>query len=133
IVGAVDAVDRAAEIHGARAERIGRPAGDEARQIGLALDHLRRRGPIRPLRLALDALDAGPGEALAADADAVAHRLAVAEHEVKIRVRRIDDDGARRLAGAIVDDLAAQHAAHLALVVARIGVGGRADRRPQRP
>src|SRR6185312_6700815 len=34
------------------------------------------------------------GETVAADADAVAHRLAVAEHVIKKRVRGIDDDGA---------------------------------------
>ena len=38
-----------------------------------------------------------PGEAFAADADAVAHRLAVTEHEIEVGVRRIDDDGAGRL------------------------------------
>src|ERR1700756_317545 len=50
-VGAVDAVDGGSEIHGAGAERIAGAAGHEARQIGLALDHLRRRRPIRPFRL----------------------------------------------------------------------------------
>ena len=34
-------------------------------------------------RLALTCFDAAPGEAVAADADAVAHRLAVAEHEIE--------------------------------------------------
>src|SRR5690242_19854989 len=50
-VGAVDAVDGGAEIHRAGAERIARPARHEARQIGLALDHLRRRRPVGPLGL----------------------------------------------------------------------------------
>src|SRR5664279_5769239 len=84
IVGAVDAVHGAAEIHGARAERIARAAGHESRQIRLALDHFLRRDPIRPLGFALDLLDAGPGEALTADADAVADRLAVAEHVIAV-------------------------------------------------
>src|SRR3954453_1033276 len=35
-VGAVDAIDGGAEIHGPRAQRIAGPAGHEARQIGLA-------------------------------------------------------------------------------------------------
>ena len=43
-----------------------------------------------------------------ADADAVAHRLAVAEHEVEIGVRGVDDDRARGFAGRIVHDLATQ-------------------------
>ena len=146
----MDAVHRAAQIKRARAERIGRAASDEARQIGLAVDHLRRRSPVRPLGLALDAFGARPGEAFAADADAVAQRLAVAEHVIEERVRRIDDDGAGRLAGAVVDDLAAQVGAQLAralvgigvsrvgtrvtgIRIGWIGIGGRADRRPQRP
>ncbi len=84
------------------------PPASVARQIGLAGDHFRRRGPIRPLRLLGDGLGARPGEAVAADADAVAHRLAIAEHQVEIGVRGIDDDGAGRLAGRIGDDLAAE-------------------------
>src|SRR5439155_14790259 len=87
LVGAVDAVDGRAEIHRAGAERIAGAAGHEARQIGLALDHLGRRMPIRPLGLAGDLLHAGPGEAVAADADAVADRTAVAEHVIEIGVR----------------------------------------------
>ena len=51
-VGAVDAVDGVAEIHGARAERVAGAAGHEARQVWLALDHFRRRPPVRPLGLA---------------------------------------------------------------------------------
>src|SRR5690606_31391033 len=40
----------------------------------VAGDHFRRRKPFRPGLLALDGGVAGPGEALPADADAVAHR-----------------------------------------------------------
>src|ERR1700759_202093 len=40
LVGAVDAIPRLAEIERAGAERIARPAGHEARQIGLSFDHL---------------------------------------------------------------------------------------------
>src|SRR3954447_23148219 len=39
-IGAVDAVHRAPEIHRARAERVAGATGHEARQIGLAGDHL---------------------------------------------------------------------------------------------
>src|SRR5215831_1841214 len=115
-VGAVDAVHRAAEIHGTGAEGIAGAAGHETRQVGLAVDHFRRRRPVRPLGLALDQLDAGPGEAFTADADAVAHRLAAGHHEIEERVPGIDDDGAGRLIGAVVDDLAAQFTAQLARV-----------------
>ena len=48
-------------------------------RLRFAHDHLRRRLPVRPLLLAADMDDAVPAEALAADADAVADRLAVAE------------------------------------------------------
>ena len=53
-------------------------------------------------------LDARPGEAFAADADAVAHRLAVAEHVIEEGVRGIDHDRARRFFARIVDDLPLQ-------------------------
>ena len=97
LVGAVDAVERLAEIERARAERIAFAARHEARQIGLALDHFRRRMPVRPLGHFRDAFRARPGEAFAADADAVAHRLPVAEHEIEIRVGGIDHERAGRL------------------------------------
>ena len=108
LVGAVDAIDGAAEIHGAGAERVAGAAGHEARQIGLAGEHVAGGCQSGHSALLGDRLHAGPGEAFAADADAVADRLAVAEHVVEIGVRRIDDDGAGRLAGRIVDDLAPQ-------------------------
>src|ERR1700737_769773 len=47
-VGAVDAIDGGAEVERAGAERVAGAAGHEARQIGLARDHLRRRRPVRP-------------------------------------------------------------------------------------
>src|ERR1039457_1533130 len=68
----------------------------------MAREHFLRRIPVRPLGLARDLLDARPGEALAADAAAVADRLAVAEHEIEEGVRGIDDDGAGRLAAGVV-------------------------------
>ena len=54
----------------------------------------------------VDALDAGPGESFAPHADAIPHRLAIAEHQVKEGVRRVDHDGAGRLLGTIVHKLA---------------------------
>ena len=95
-IGAVNAILCSGDVHRARAERIAWAAGGHARQIRLARKYLSRRVPIRPLRLALDRPHAGPGEAFAADADAVADRFAAAEHVVEIRVRCIDDDGAGR-------------------------------------
>src|ERR1700730_2139094 len=56
-VGAVDTGDGGPEIHRPRPERVTRAAGHEARQIWLALDHLRRRCPVRPFRLARDVLE----------------------------------------------------------------------------
>ena len=104
--GAVDAIDGAAQIHRTGAERILRAAGHEARQIGLALQHVGGWCPIRPFGLARHRLGARPGETLTADSDAVADRFAIAEHKVEIGVRRIDDHGAGGFAGAIIDDLA---------------------------
>ena len=90
-VRAVDAIDRLAEIERPGAERIAGTAGHEARQIGLALDHLRRRTPIGPFLLARDLLQAAPLETVAADADAVAHGAAVRHDEIEIALRREHD------------------------------------------
>src|SRR5438477_5021789 len=92
LIGAVNAVDRVAEVECARAERVARTAGHEPRQIWLALDHFRRRDPIRPLRFARDAKQARPLEAVAAHADAVAYRPVVAQHEIQKALRGVDDD-----------------------------------------
>ena len=103
LVGPVDAVQRLTEVKRARAERVAVAACHEARQIRLAVDHLFRRMPVRPLRHSRHFFRAGPGEALAADADAVAQRLALAEHEIEVGVRRVDDERAGRLLGVVVD------------------------------
>src|SRR5262245_8826913 len=71
LVGAVDAVDRAAEIQRARAQRIAGTASHEAGEVGLARDHLGRWGPVGPLRLARDLLQSGALDALAPAADPV--------------------------------------------------------------
>src|SRR4029077_3251963 len=101
-VGAVDAVDGPAKIHRARTERIARAAGHPARQIRLAYDHLRRRHPVRPFTLERDLLYAAPLKTVAADADAVTHRNAIAHDEVEITVVGIHDDGAGRLFGPVI-------------------------------
>src|SRR5579872_3915659 len=54
LVRAMDTIDRLAQVQSARAQGIAGAAGHETRQIGLALDHLRRRAPIRPFLLAAD-------------------------------------------------------------------------------
>ena len=104
----MDAVDGRTQIHRARAHRIAGATGHEARQIGLTLDHLGRRMPIRPLGLAGDLLHAGPGEAIAADTDAVAHGTAATQHVIEVGVRRIDDQRAGGLLGRERNFLTAQ-------------------------
>src|SRR4051812_4067189 len=105
LVGAVNTVERRAEIHRARAERIFRAAFHVPRQVRTARDHFRRRRPVRPFTLGRDRLHAGPGEAGTADADAVAHRTAVALDEIEEFVRRIDHDRAGTFIAAIVNEL----------------------------
>src|SRR5262249_7873620 len=100
-IGAVDAVNRGAEIHRARAERVARAAGHETRQIGLARDHLRRRGPVRPFLLVGDGRKSLPLEAVAADADSITQRPPAGLDQIEVALGGLDDDGARRLAGAI--------------------------------
>ncbi len=106
---AVDPVERAAEIHRVRAERIVRIAALHApRHILLPRDHLRRRGPIRLFLFRRDLVRALPLEAVAADADAVAQRRAAGLNEIEPPRRRIDHDGARRIFARIADRGAAK-------------------------
>src|SRR5262249_22082756 len=105
LVRAVDAIERRAEIHGAGAERVLRPAFHVARQIGTALEHFGRRRPIRPFTLAGDVVNARPGEAGPADADAVTDRGAVILDQIKKTLVGIDDDGAGTFPAVVVDDL----------------------------
>ena len=108
LIGAVDAVFSIAQIHRARTERIGLAPGHEAWQVRLARDHLLWRQPVGPLFHTADALGARPGEAFAADTDAVTDRLAVAERQVKVGIRRVDNDGAGRLNGRVIHDPAVE-------------------------
>src|ERR1035437_5667833 len=85
--GAVNAVERVLvalpEVHGAGTEGIARATGHaEAAlqfahlppQLGLALNHLFGRIPVRPLLLVVDCRRARPAEALAPYADPIAER-----------------------------------------------------------
>src|SRR5438094_10538909 len=83
---------------------------------------------MRPLGLVLDRLHAGPSEAFTTHANAVPHRLAAGEYQVKVRVRRVDDDSAGRLPGTAIDTLAAQLATRLVLVILRVAGGRRGHR-----
>src|SRR5436309_11081989 len=90
----MDAVERGPEIERARTERIVGPAGHMARQVGPSPQHLCGRCPARPFALGANALDAAPAEAVAPDADAIAQRLAVAQHEVEPTLAGPDYDRA---------------------------------------
>src|SRR5262245_50678353 len=104
----MNAVQRLAEIESARAKRIARTTGHEARQIRLAIDHLRRRMPVRPFRHPAHSLGTSPSKTFAADADAVAKRLAAAEHQIEVCIWRIDDDRSGRLFGTKIHQLLLQ-------------------------
>ena len=95
-IGTVDAVHGIAEVDRPRAQRVAVAARHPAGQVGLALDHFRRRRPIGPLGLTGHCLFARPSKAVAPYADAVADGLTIAEHVVQKRLRSIDDHGPRR-------------------------------------
>ncbi len=106
LVGAVDAIDRAADIERPGAHRIARAASHEPRQIGLTLDHLRRRTPVRPFLLADDAFYARPLKTITANADAITNGAVFGLDEVEITIRRMHDDRARFFCRAEEHDLA---------------------------
>src|SRR4051812_17395407 len=102
----MDTKNRLAQVKCASTEGVAFPASHKPRQIGLPFDHLGWRMPIRPLRDLRDSFYTGPGEALTADANAVAHGFPILDHEIKIRVRCIDDDRADRFRGLVVNQRA---------------------------
>src|SRR6266581_3721376 len=101
----MDAIERRSQIHRAGAKRILRAAFHVPRQIRAPHQHFRWRRPRRPFLFCGNLFDARPGEAGAADADAVAHRLAVFLHQEQKLVGRIDDDRAGAFLAVIVDEL----------------------------
>src|SRR5579862_2393679 len=101
LVGAVDAIERRAEIERPRTEWVLDTAPHVTRQIGPSRDHLPRRRPVGPFPLGRDAVHAAPAEAVATDPDAVAQRFSTAEHEIKPPLGGVDHDGAGRIAGGV--------------------------------
>src|SRR3984893_6723846 len=91
----MDAIKRRAQIHRTRAERIVDATGHMARQIGAPRQHLRWRRPARPFLFRRYAVGSAPAETVAADADAVAQRLAVALHAVDPSLGGVQVDSAR--------------------------------------
>src|SRR6202158_1976642 len=106
LVGAVNAIQRRAQIHGAGAKRIVDAARHVARQIGPTRQHLRGRGPARPFPLRRDAVDAAPAKAVAADTDAVAKRLALRQDEIKPPLGGVYVNGAGPILAYKAHDLA---------------------------
>src|SRR4051812_44122343 len=78
--------------------------------------------PIRPFRLAADALHARPSKTLAPDTDAITDGAALTEHIVKISIVGIDDDGTGRLAAVEADNLLAQAIGQRGILVGRLHV-----------
>ena len=90
----------------------------------LALDHVRRRLPGRPFRLAGDVAQAGELGALLAEPDAVAQRHVVGLDQIEKMLQLIDDDGADRLQRAIESRLAAKNIRQVGVGRAAVDAGG---------
>ena len=97
IVGAVNAIERIAEIDRFRAERIVQAAEHTFRQFGFALTHLGRRIPIGPIGNARHLLTARPRETVSADTDRINKRRHRVAHEIKFAATGINHDGAGRI------------------------------------
>jgi hypothetical protein len=78
----MDSIEGAREIHGARAERIVQSSLHMTRKVRPAPQHLRRRGPVRPLSLVSDMGGARPGKSWPSD-DSVFERLMVRQDEIE--------------------------------------------------
>src|ERR1700751_2790998 len=96
LVRAVNAGERRAEIEGPRAKRVFDAAGHVARQLGPTCPPFSRRGTAVPFPFRGDVMGSGPVEAVTADADAVAQRLAISQDQIKPTLRCRDVAEARR-------------------------------------
>ena len=72
-------------------------------QLGLALNHLLGRIPVRPLLLVVDGRYPRPPETLASDADAIAERPPATLDQIKEVILRIDNDRAGLLVARVKD------------------------------
>jgi hypothetical protein len=104
-IGAMDSIECAREIHGARAEGIVRTPVHMTGKVRPTPQHLGRWSPIRPLSLVPDTGSASPRKPWPSDADAVLERLMVRHDEVESALAGADDDGARRLPSVKRDSL----------------------------
>jgi hypothetical protein len=96
-----------------------------ARQIGPAQQHVRGWRPAGPEGLAADARDTLPQEALAADADAIFDRPAIAERKVQLARSRVDGDDPGGFAGGVGDQTPdGLGFVHLGIVIDARRIGG---------
>src|SRR5689334_18143345 len=120
LIGTVDAVERRAEIDGARAEWVVDAAGHMARQIRASPAHFLRRGPARPFLLRGHVVHAAPPETVAADADAILQRRPAALHKIEPPLGGVHHDRARRIVRWIADRLTRARPAATTIVAASI-------------
>src|SRR6185436_5340999 len=109
------------QIHRTRAERIVEATGHMARQIRPPPQHLRRRRPARPFLLRGDAVGSAPAEAVAADADAVAQRLTVGEHQIEPALGGVDVNRTRGVIAVKVNGRALDRAGPAIAAALEIG------------
>ena len=92
LIGAMNPIERAGKVHGARAERIVGSPLHMAGKVRPAPQHLWRWRPIGPFSLVADMGDAGPGKSWPSDADAVLERLMIRQDEGESTLPGADDD-----------------------------------------
>ena len=108
VIGAVNRVfPTAAERQGGRPHGIARAAAwNDIRQRGLIVLDLGRRRPCRAQLLACDEGRPGPLLAAAADADRIAHSLAISEDVIERPLGSLHHDRAARIITRKADDFA---------------------------
>src|SRR5690606_37654374 len=84
LIGAVDTIERGAEIQRPCPHRVVGSPFHEFRQAGLTGVHFGRRRPAWPLALSCDPVRAAPFETQARHADAITYGLAAREHQIQI-------------------------------------------------
>src|SRR5262249_15121666 len=115
----MDTIHGVPEVESACAKRIPWAASHKPWQIRLALDHLRRWDPVRPLLLPGNLQEALPLKAGPADAHAVAQCATTGLDHVEKSLGGVDDDRAGRFAGAKEYDLPLKD--WIELLLGRIG------------
>src|SRR5580704_11634804 len=124
LVGAVDAIQGVlvalVKVERPRAQRIGRPSRNAWRIRAQTRLNVPRRDPVGPFRSPANRSDAGKRHRFLTYGYAIADRLAIRQHVIKITRVGIDQDRSRPFLVRIIDNMPAISLGNICLCVRRL-------------